>query len=83
MNGCTHVHDNFGETDSHTLPFYGKVDWESVMKALAEIGYKGDLNYEASGFIATVPTELYTDALKYMAKVGHYLIDRFEYYRNL
>ena len=78
VNGCTHVHDNFGETDSHTLPFYGKVDWESVMKALAEIGYKGDLNYEASGFIATVPTELYTDALKYMAKVGHYLIDRFE-----
>ena len=50
VNGCTHVHDNFGTGDDHTLPYYGKVDWESVMKALADIGYKGDLNYEASGF---------------------------------
>lgn len=81
VNGCTHVHDNCGDRDEHTLPFYGKVDWESVMKALADIGYKGDLNYEASGFIANVPRKLYCDGLAYMAKVGHYLIDRFEYHR--
>ena len=80
VNGCTHVHDNFGERDSHTLPFYGNVDWESVMKALADIGYKGDLNYEASGFLKRVPTDLYRDALLYMSKVGHYLVGRFEYY---
>ena len=83
VDGCTHVHDNSGENDQHTLPFYGNVDWESVMKALADIGYKGDLNYEASGFIKDIPTELRPDGLAYMAKVGHYLISRFEYYRNL
>lgn len=80
--GCTHIHDNFGNGDSHTLPFYGSVDWESVMKALADIGYCGDLNYEASGFIKDIPTELRPDGLAYMAKVGHYLIGRFEYYKN-
>ena len=83
VNGCTHFHDNLGERDSHTLPFYGAVEWESVMEALADIGYNGDLNYEAAGFLKRVPTELYCDALAYMAKVGHYLIGRFEYYKNL
>ena len=82
VDGCTHVHDNFGDTDAHTLPYYGKVDWEEVMKALAEIGYRGELNYEASNFIKDVPTDLYVDGLIYMAKVGHYLISRFEYYNK-
>ena len=82
VGGCTHVHDNYGDGDTHTLPYYGAVDWESVMKALADIGYKGDLNYEASGFIKDIPTELRPDGLAYMAKVGHYLISRFEYYKN-
>ena len=78
VDGCTHVHDNFGDKDTHTLPYYGKVDWESVMAALAGIGYRGNLNYEAAGFIRNLPRELYPDGLTYMAKVGHYLIGRFE-----
>lgn len=82
VDGCTHVHDNFGDKDDHTLPYYGNVDWESVMKALADIDYRGDLNYEASGFIKDIPTVLRPDGLTFMAKVGHYLISRFEYYRN-
>ncbi len=82
VNGCTHVHDNMGDTDAHTLPYYGNVKWESVMVALADIGYKGDLNYEASGFLKSVPIGLYIDGLTYMARVGHYLIDRFEYYKK-
>lgn len=80
VNGCTHIHDNCGTSDEHTLPYYGKVDWESVMKALADIRYKGDFNYEASGFIKDIPTELRPDGLAFMAKVGHYLVSRFEYY---
>ena len=82
VNGCTHIHDNNGFEDNHTLPYYGKVDWESVMEALADIGYKGDLNYEASLFIKDIPVALYPDGLSYMAKVGHYLIGRFEYYKK-
>ena len=81
-NGCTHVHDNVGLADEHTLPYYGKIDWEGVMKALADIGYTGHLSYEASNFIKNIPPQLYPDALLYMAKVGRYLIGRFEYHRN-
>lgn len=82
VNGCTHVHDNTGDKDTHTLPFYGNVEWDSVMKALADIGYAGELNYEASAFIANLPTDLYPLGLEYMAKVGRYLIGRFEYYKK-
>ena len=80
VNGCTHIHDNGGTSDAHTLPFYGKVDWESVMQALADIGYKGELNYEASNFLKDIPTCLLPDGLRYMAKVGHYLVSRFTHY---
>ena len=83
VDGCTHVHDNSGDKDSHTLPFYGKIDWETVMEALASIGYQGDFNYEASGFIKDIPVSLREEGLKYMAKIGHYLIGRFEYYKTL
>ena len=81
VDGCTHVHDNNGDRDTHTLPYYGKVEWESVMKALADIDYQGDLNYEASSFIKDVPVALYPAGLEYMAKVGKYLIERFEFYK--
>lgn len=81
--GCTHIHDNDGSRDQHTLPFYGTTDWEAVVKALADADYKGDLNYEASGFIKNVPEALYYDGAVYMSKVGHYLIDRFNYYKTV
>ena len=82
VDGCTHVHDNNGDRDTHTLPYYGKVEWESVMKALADIDYAGDLNYEASAFLAGLPIDLYQEGLAYQATVGKYLIGRFEYYKN-
>ena len=82
VNGCTHVHDNLGDSDAHTLPFYGAVKWEEVMAALADIGYEGELNYEASNFLKNLPVDLYFDGLSYMAKVGKYLVDRFNAYRN-
>ena len=82
IGGCTHFHDNNGEGDGHTLPFYGAINWEKVMKALAEIGYDGNLNYEASNFIKDIPTELYIDGFTYMARVGKYLVSRFEHYKT-
>lgn len=80
--GCTHIHDNDGIHDSHTLPYYGTIDWESVMKAFAEVGYEGNFNYEAGLFVNNVPVELRKESAKYMAKTGKYLIERFLYYKN-
>ena len=78
---CTHIHDNDGRGDAHTLPFYGNLNWEAICRAFAEIGYAGNLNYESGYFVRSVPKELRPEAAKYMAKVGYYLIDRVESYK--
>ncbi len=80
--GCTHIHDNDGISDRHTLPYYGNIGWESVMKAFAEIGYEGNLNYEAGLFVNNVPVCMRQESAIYMAKIGKYLIERFQYYKN-
>ena len=80
--GCTHIHDNDGIHDSHTLPYYGTIDWESVMRAFAEVGYDGDLSYEAGNFLKKVPVCMRAESAKYMAKVAKYLVDRYWYYNN-
>ncbi len=78
---CTHIHDNDGAYDAHTLPFYGIIDWDAVCRAFAEVGYAGNINYESGNFVKSVPTELRPEAAKYMAKVGYHLIDIIEAYR--
>ena len=80
--GCTHIHDNDGIHDSHTLPYYGTIDWERVMKAFAEIGYEGNLNYEAGLFVNRVPVDLRKESAKSMASVGKYLVERYWHYKN-
>jgi len=81
--GCTHIHDNDGEKDSHTLPYYGNIDWEAVMAAFAEVGYEGNLSYEARRFVTYAPIALRKEGAAYMAQVGKYLVKRYQYYKNL
>lgn len=80
--GCTHIHDNDGARDLHTLPYYGTIDWEAVTKALAEVGYKGNLNYEAGYFLKRVPVPLRQESANYMAAVGKHLIARIHDYHT-
>ncbi len=79
---CLHVHDVDGTNDSHTLPFYGSINWDKVMKSLAEIDYKGDLTFEADGFMNNKPDELLPDCAIIMAKTGKYLVSQFENYQK-
>jgi len=81
--GCTHIHDNDGKRDIHTLPHQGIIDWEAVMRALAEVGYTGNLNYVAGRFVMNTPIEMRPEAARYMAKVGQYLIGRCQYFASL
>lgn len=73
-----HVHDNDKKNDSHTLPYAsdGTVNWDDVTAALKEIGYHGDLTYEADGFINRFPAELYPDCERLMHAVGRHLISK-------
>lgn len=43
-----HIHDNNGRYDTHSLPYFGTVDWDSFLSALGEIGFDGSFNLETS-----------------------------------
>lgn len=77
-----HVHDVDGTNDSHTLPYFGSINWEKVMKALGEIDYKGDLTFEADCFMDDKPDILLPDCAKLMAKTGKHLISQFKNYKK-
>lgn len=71
-----HVHDVDGIDDLHTLPYFSKIHWDSVCAALKEIGYTGDLTFEAGNFVNPLPTELASPAAKFMVATGRHLIDK-------
>ena len=45
-----HIHDNDGRCDEHTAPFLGTTDWDSVIRGLADIDYKGYFTFECDNF---------------------------------
>jgi sugar phosphate isomerase/epimerase len=71
---ATHIQDNNGRSDQHLLPFYGNVDWRSVMEGLRAIDYKGDFTYEVHNSIRVLPDALRDAALRYAVEVGNYLL---------
>ena len=70
---CLHIHDVDGEHDSHTLPYLGIINWEEVMEALGDIGYTGDITFEAHEFFANRPKELIASCAQHMAQTGKVL----------
>lgn len=79
-----HIHDNDFIHDSHTMPYLGKMDWDSIWKALADIDYTGNFTYEADSFISGLPADadLYLAAEIYMEKAGRYMINKIEEYKK-
>ena len=53
-----HCHDNDGNGDRHSLPYFGTIDWEEFCKALCEIGYDGSFSLECAP-PSKLPNELY------------------------
>ncbi len=73
-----HLHDNDGLRDSHTLPYFGTINWNEVMKALKEIDYQGNLTFEIGGAFSRLPNELLPSAYAHMVTTGKQLIKIFE-----
>ena len=69
-----HVHDNNYREDTHSLPYYGKIDWVKVTAALGEIDYDGDFTYETVGCLWNIDDEFLPVSLRYMSDVGRHLI---------
>ena len=80
---CLHTHDNDGILDLHSYPFTpaGKptgtswkpmrVDWTDFMKALDDVNYRGNLNFEVG---IPVPEPLHEASLTYLADIANYLV---------
>lgn len=52
-----HLHDNDLRHDSHQLPFTMRIDFEPIIDALVEIGYRGYLTLEADKYCAGISPE--------------------------
>ena len=67
-----HMQDNSGYLDEHTAPYTGIIRWDLVLQGLKEIGYRGDLNFEAGKAIEKYPPEMHDICLKMLARTGEY-----------
>jgi sugar phosphate isomerase/epimerase len=72
---ATHVNDNMGQADDHTLPFLGTLNWVEIMAVLQQIGYEGDLTYEIHKYLRRVPLDLCPLFVRKTVEVGNYLLD--------
>ena len=43
---AVHLHDNFGATDAHLIPWEAQIDWEQVIKVIGKSAYEGPLILE-------------------------------------
>ncbi len=73
-----HVHDTDLVHDNHTIPFTQKISFAPVMQALGEIGYRGDLTFEANAIFRNYPPELYVSVARLMKDTGDYLVSLVE-----
>lgn len=73
-----HLHEVDGINDRHTMPYtQGAVDWDYIMSALRDYGYKGTLNFEAANSWLMFPQELWPQALKMLGAIGKYFCDKY------
>ena len=54
------------------------LDWDGVIRGLNEIGFDGVLSFETAPVLDCFPGELKEDALKLIARIGHYFADQIE-----
>ena len=70
-----HIHDNNGgPDDQHLAPYAGTFDFDAAMKALAEVGYEGDLSFETfrQTSLQNIPKALLLPWLKLIYQSGLY-----------
>lgn len=76
-----HIHDNDSVLDRHTLPYLGKIDWDDLAKALADIDYDGVFTFESFLFYANFETDFLPIAARWICEMGRYLGQKIESYK--
>lgn len=76
-----HIHDNNGgPDDQHLAPYTGTVDFDAIMKTLAEVGYDGNLSFETfrQTTLENIPEALLLPWLKHIRAIGEYFKTYFQ-----
>ena len=81
-----HLHDNYGsrgralseapKCDLHQPPHFGNLDWDGVLRGLAQAGYTGAFNYEVS--CGRLPETLRGEMARYLVRAARELLERFD-----
>ena len=73
-----HIHDNDRIHDNHQIPFSMAIDFESVVKALKEIDYKGYFTLEADQYMKAYNKDNAYEGVKRLSESARRLADMFE-----
>ena len=73
-----HIHDVDKHHDSHQIPFSLNVDFETVIRSLKEIDYKGYLTLEAEQYLKAFDEDNIFEGMKNMANAAKKLSDMYE-----
>lgn len=78
-----HVHDNYGQRDTHLIPYDGIIDFERVAESIASVNYEGSLMLELCAPASDVYRD-YTPEKYYRraAEAARKLAARVEDYRS-
>jgi len=79
--GCIHAHDVDYVSDLHIQPGLGKIRWDRVCRALADVDYKGPFTLEAGRTYQNLDDEVIPSVLKFMADQTRHLADKVEKYK--
>ena len=79
--GALHVHDVDYLKDLHTLPGLAKLDFDAIVRALADIDYRGEFTLEADAFLGGFPAELVPIGTRMMAETARHWANKFEEYK--
>ena len=80
--GAIHAHDVDYVNDLHTLPGLGKMNYDEICKALAEIDYQGEFTLESEKFGRNFPDEHLPSALRFMAETASFYAGKIENYKR-
>ncbi len=72
-----HMHDNDRWHDSHEIPFSMQIDLADAVRALREVGYRGDMTLEADRYLANHPDLDPAEGVKNMADAARRLREMF------
>ncbi len=73
-----HIHDNDKWHDSHQIPFSMDISFEPIVRALKEIGYRGDFTLEANQYLRDYTESNVFDGLTKLADSAKTLVKMFE-----